>query len=133
MMYYHTVAGWMLGYFVKSVSGTCEGRDTAAINGVLKMGRAGDWSCHLIEHEMSAQWDIAHGAGLACITPIWMRYVYEEDIEIFAKLGVNVFGLDYDFDNPKATAEETIRRFEAFFKSLGMPTRIRDFRFNRAG
>ena len=98
-----------------------------AINGVLKMGRAGDWSCHLIEHEMSAQWDIAHGAGLACITPIWMRYVYEEDIEIFAKLGVNVFGLDYDFDNPKATAEETIRRFEAFFKSLGMPTRIRDF------
>lgn len=98
-----------------------------AINGVLKMGRAGDWSCHLIEHEMSAQWDIAHGAGLAVITPVWMRYVYEEDIEIFAKLGVNVFGLDYDFDNPKATAEETIRRFEAFFRSLGMPSRIRDF------
>lgn len=98
-----------------------------AINGVLKMGRAGDWSCHLIEHEMSAQWDIPHGAGLAVITPVWMRYVYEEDIQIFAKLGVNVFGLEYNFDNPKATAEETIRRFEVFFQSLGMPTRISQF------
>lgn len=98
-----------------------------AINGVLKMGRAGDWSCHLIEHEMSAQWDIPHGAGLAVITPVWMRYVYEEDIQIFAKLGVNVFGLEYNFDNPKATAEETIRRFEQFFQSLGMPTRISQF------
>lgn len=98
-----------------------------AINGVLKLGRAGDWSCHLIEHEMSAQWDIPHGAGLAVITPVWMRYVYEEDVNLFAKLGVNVFGLSYDFDNPKATAEETIRRFEAFFRGLGMPQRIRDF------
>lgn len=98
-----------------------------AINGILKMGRAGDWSCHLIEHEMSAQWDIPHGAGLAVITPVWMRYVYEEDIQIFAKLGVNVFGLEYDFDNPRATAEETIFRFEQFFQSLGMPTRISQF------
>ena len=98
-----------------------------AINGILKMGRAGDWSCHLIEHEMSAQWDIPHGAGLAVITPVWMRYVYEEDIQIFAKLGVNVFGLEYDFDDPKATAEETIRRFEQFFQSLGMPTHISQF------
>lgn len=98
-----------------------------AINGILKMGRAGDWSCHLIEHEMSAQWDIPHGAGLAVITPVWMRYVYEEDIQIFARLGVNVFGLEYDFDNPKTTAEETIRRFEVFFQGLGMPTRISQF------
>ena len=46
----------------------------------------------------------------------------------FAKLGVNVFGLSYDFDDPKATAIETINRFEAFFKSLGMPSRLRDFK-----
>ena len=98
-----------------------------AINGIIRFGRSGDWSCHLIEHEMSAEWDIAHGAGLAVITPVWMRYVYEEDIPLFAKLGVNVFGLSYDFDNPKATAEETIRRFENFFRSLGMPSRIREF------
>ena len=59
---------------------------------------------------------------------IQMRYVYESDIPLFAKLGVNVFGLSYDFDDPKATAIETINRFEAFFKSLGMPSRLRDFK-----
>ena len=99
-----------------------------AINGIIRFGRSGDWSCHLMEHEMSAQWDVAHGAGLACITPVWMRYVYESDIPLFAKFGVNVFGLSYDFDDPKATAIETINRFEAFFKSLGMPSRLRDFK-----
>ncbi len=98
-----------------------------AINGIIRFGRQGDWSCHLIEHEMSAQWDIAHGAGLACITPVWMRYVYEDNIALFAKLGVNVFNLPYDFDNPKATAEATIDKFAEFFRSLGMPTCLRDF------
>ena len=39
-----------------------------------------------------------------------------------------MFGLSYDFDDPKATAIETINRFEAFFKSLGMPSRLRDFK-----
>lgn len=98
-----------------------------AINGILRMGRIGDWSCHLIEHEMSAEWDIAHGAGLAVVTPIWMRYVYRNDIPLFAKLGVNVFGLSYDFDNPERTALQTIDRVEAFFHSLNLPKRIRDF------
>jgi len=99
-----------------------------AINGVLRFGRRGDWTSHLIEHEMSAQWDIAHGAGLAVIMPVWMRFVVEDNVELFAKLGVNVFNLPYNEEDPMATAMETIERFEEFFRSLGMPSHIREFR-----
>ena len=47
-----------------------------AINGVMKVGRQGDWASHGLAHELSGQWDVAHGAALAVIFPAWMRYVH---------------------------------------------------------
>ena len=46
-----------------------------ALNGILATGKSFMWSCHYIEHELSAYYDITHGAGLAVITPKWMRYI----------------------------------------------------------
>ena len=48
---------------------------TIAHNDLLSTGRIGDWASHQIEHEISAIYDLAHGAGLAIVLPAWMKYV----------------------------------------------------------
>lgn len=97
------------------------------ISGLLRLGLVGDWACHLIEHEMSTEWDIPHGAGLAVITPVWMTYVYKQNIPLFAKFAVDAFGIEYDFEHPERTAVDGIAALRDFFNRLGMPARIRDF------
>ena len=95
---------------------------TIAHNNVIGVGRDQDWGTHAIEHELSALYDCAHGAGLAVISPAWMKFVYKHDVMRFAQFAVRVWGCDMDFSNPEATALEGISRFEGFLKSIGMPT-----------
>lgn len=98
-----------------------------AISGILRMGLKGDWACHLMEHEMSTEWDIPHGLGLAIITPVWMRYMYKHNIPQFAKLAVEVFNIEYDYDNPESTVLKGIDALSDWFVSIGMPRTIREF------
>lgn len=93
-----------------------------AHNGFTGIGRIADWACHLIEHEMSAYYDIAHGRGLTVITPAWMKYVYRENIPLFERFGRCVMGVDSKTAEPEQAALEGILRLENLFKSLGMPT-----------
>ena len=76
---------------------------TLAHNGLVGTGRIGDWASHAIEHELSAMYDVAHGAGLAVVFPAWMKYVYKHNVNRFAQFAVNVFNVDYDFANPERT------------------------------
>lgn len=92
-----------------------------AHNDLCGVGREQDWSSHGIEHELSALYDVAHGAGLAVIFPAWMKYVMHHDINRFAQMAVRVWGCEMDFANPEATALEGIKRLEGFWKSLGLP------------
>jgi len=55
-----------------------------AHNNLLGQGRAQDWSCHAMEHELSARYDVPHGAGLAVVTPAWMRYLHGDHPALFA-------------------------------------------------
>ena len=97
-----------------------------AHNNILGVGRDQDWATHNIEHELSALYDCAHGAGLAVISPAWMKYVYKHDVNRFAQFAVRVWGCEMNFANPETTALEGIARFENFLKSLGMPTNFTD-------
>lgn len=98
-----------------------------AISGLLRIGLVGDWACHLMEHEMSTEWDIPHGLGLAIITPVWMRYVYKNDVNLFAKLATEAFHIEYDYDNPERTALQGIDALSCWFRSMGMPRTIREY------
>lgn len=97
-------------------------------NGLTGIGRKnnGDWSSHFIEHELSGEFNVAHGAGLAVILPAWMKYVYNENLPLFSKWATRVMGVSYDFSNPALTVMEAIRRLEIFFHFLGVPTRMSD-------
>lgn len=92
-----------------------------AHNDLVGVGREQDWASHGIEHELSALYDVAHGAGLAVIFPAWMKYVYKQDVNRFAQIAVRVWGCEMDFQDPEATALEGIKRLEEFWSSLGLP------------
>ncbi|MBO5531880.1 MAG: iron-containing alcohol dehydrogenase [Fibrobacter sp.] len=94
---------------------------TVAHNGVVGCGRSQDWNSHAIEHELSALYDCAHGAGLAVIMPAWMEYVVDHNVMRFAQMATRVFGCQMNFENPKATALEGIKAFRKFLHSIGMP------------
>lgn len=86
----------------------------------------GDWSCHQLEHELSAMFGVAHGAGLAAVWASWARYVYKENPHRFAQLATNVFNIPYNYENVEATARAGIAAMESFFHHIGMPTNIHE-------
>ena len=92
-----------------------------AHNNIVGVGRDQDWASHALEHELSALYDCAHGAGLAVIAPAWMKFVYKHDVNRFAQFAVRVWGCDMNFADPEITALEGIDRFEKFLVSIGMP------------
>lgn len=117
---------------------------TLAHNGIAGCGlgipgkRDGDWSCHGLEHELSAlNTSITHGAGLAVVFPAWMRYVWKNHPERFLTFGREIFGIepvDPELDDFSDIDEEitperaehdaveaTIDALRDFFVSMGMP------------
>jgi hypothetical protein len=97
-----------------------------AHNGLLGTGRTGDWASHMIEHELSGIYDVAHGAGLAVVIPAWMEYVYNEDLNRFVQYAVRVWGVDGCFGEPQRIALEGIARTKDFFRRIGLPVSLKD-------
>ena len=95
-----------------------------AHNNIVGVGREQDWNSHGIEHELSAKYDCAHGAGLAVIMPAWMKFVYKHDIMRFCQMATRVFGVKMDFSDPEKTALEGSGAFRAFLTSIGMPSTL---------
>lgn len=93
---------------------------TLALNGLTGSGKAGAWSCHPIEHELSAFYDITHGIGLAILTPRWMDYVLSEaTAPKLAQYARNVWGIN-EIDDMTA-AEQGIQATYDYFKACGIP------------
>lgn len=88
-------------------------------NGLNHLGNAngGDWACHQMEHELSAKYDVAHGAGLTAVWSSWARFVMDAAPAKFEKLGAVLFGTK--------TADEAIDAMEAFFLSVDMPVTLK--------
>ncbi len=97
---------------------------TLSHNNITGDRTKGDWSCHDLEHELSGIYDVPHGAGLAAIWSTWAKFVLPQNPERFARLAVNVMNVENDPTNPTATALKGIEKFDEFFASVGMPTRI---------
>ena len=101
-----------------------------AHDNTLGVGREQDWGSHMIEHELSSKYDVSHGAGLAVIFPVWMKYVYKKDLNRFAQFAMRVFDVEYRVEDPEWTVLEAIKRLSAFFESIGLPTTLRGLGIN---
>jgi len=93
----------------------------AAHNNSVGVGRSQDWTSHIIEHELSAEYDVAHGAGLAVVMPAVMEYNLHHNVMRFAQVAVRVWGCQMDFENPENTARAGIKAFRDYLVSIGMP------------
>ncbi len=96
-----------------------------AINGFVMGGKRQAWSCHPIEHELSAIYDITHGLGLAILTPRWMTYTLDDTTASkFYQFGCNVFGIDPSLD-PMDVGIKSIEMISSFlFKTLELPSTL---------
>ena len=92
-----------------------------AHNNSCGVGRSQDWNSHNIEHELSALYDCAHGAGLAVTMPAVFKYVMNHNVMRFAQVASRVWGCQMDFEHPEVTALEGINALQTFLTSLGMP------------
>lgn len=97
-----------------------------ALNSMLSCGKRGDWVTHAIEHGISAIYDLTHGAGLAIITPNWMNYVLQNDNnEKFTALAKNIWNI-HNIDDQTKLAKAGIVATKTFFKSMDMPTTLKE-------
>ena len=97
-----------------------------AHNNCCGVGRDQDWASHDLEHELSALYDCAHGAGLAVVFPAWMEYNMKHDVMRFAQVANRVWGCAMDFQHPEITAKAGIAAFRTFLKSIGMPQTMQE-------
>ncbi|MGI6377637.1 MAG: iron-containing alcohol dehydrogenase [Bacilli bacterium] len=95
---------------------------TVAHNALFETGRIADWASHGIEHELSAEYDLSHGLGLAIIVPAWMKYVYRHNVPLFARYARKVY--DVSIEDDEKAALEGIKKTQAFFESLGAETSL---------
>ena len=96
-----------------------------AINGFVNGGKQQEWSCHPIEHEISAIYDITHGLGLAILAPRWLEYCLDETtVSKYYQYGTNVFSIDPLLD-PMTVAKKSIAMTANFlFKTLGLASTL---------
>ena len=94
---------------------------TWAINTFVKAGKSHEWSCHPLEHELSAIYDITHGLGLAILTPRFLSYcLNEENVDKYVQFGINVFDIDRNLP-PMEIAKLSIEKLsDFFFNTLGL-------------
>ena len=97
---------------------------SVAHNNFLDAGRSADWGSHRIEHELSAQYNITHGEGMAVVFTAWTKYMAEVKPWRLALLASRVYGKDaYDFDE-RERALLLSEELEKFFKGLGVKTKL---------
>lgn len=98
---------------------------TIGLNHLLTVGKGGAWSCHPMEHELSAYYDITHGVGLAILTPAWMDYILSDRTAArFAMYARNVWDINEPDD--KTAAKSAIEKTRAFFQECGLPSTLRE-------
>lgn len=88
-----------------------------ALNNLICSGTNQDWATHGVEHELSGIYDIPHGAGLAIITPRWMKAVLDQKLSKVAHYGRRIWNLD---GKDNEVANKAIKKTHEFFRSLGI-------------
>jgi hypothetical protein len=97
-----------------------------AHNDLTECGTEKDFATHRLEHELSAEYGVTHGAGLAAIWPSWARYMMPRHLNRFVQFAVNVMGVTNDFAHPDETAEKGIQTLEEWYHQIGMPINLHE-------
>lgn len=98
---------------------------TIAHNNLLGVGREQSWACHALEHELSAVYDVPHGAGLAVIVPAYLEAMVPHNPGIFAQWATNVMGVSPN-RNTAEVIREGLHRLRTWYRGLGLPQNMQE-------
>lgn len=98
---------------------------TLAHNGLCGVGKVEDWASHRLEHEISAIYDVAHGAGLAVIVPAWMKFVAKKNPDKLWRFAINVMSVNPAGKSTDEIIEEGISELMHFYHDLGLTTNLK--------
>ncbi len=97
-----------------------------ALNGLTPAGTAGgSFPNHMIEHSLSALYNVAHGAGLAVVIPAWMKWHKEQNIKQYERFAKEIFD--------ETSADKGIELLESWFAKIGAPVTLKDAGIPREG
>ena len=99
---------------------------TMGLNKILAVSKTQDWEVHMIEHQLGAYTDCAHGIGLAIISPAYYRYIFRDGLHKFVCYAKHIWGVEDHGQGDEAIALEGIARLEAFIQELGIPATLRE-------
>ena len=98
-----------------------------AHNGQLELGRVPDWASHRIEHELSGQYNITHGEGMAVVLIAYTKYMADKLPKKMAQLANRVFDIDYNNYTEKEMVLMLSEKLKEFFKKLNLKTNLTEF------
>ncbi len=99
---------------------------TMAENRIIKLGKACDFQCHQMEHQLGAYTNCNHGEGLAVLHPAYYRHIYEAGLPKFVRFATRVWGISQDGKTDKELARAGVEALADFIQELGMPTTLRE-------
>ena len=98
---------------------------TIGLNTITGLSKQQDWEVHMIEHQLGAYTDCAHGAGLAAISPAYYRYIYPFGIDKFVRFAKNVWDIDVGALSKEDAANAGIKKIEEFIALIGLPSSLK--------
>ena len=99
---------------------------TMGLNKIVGLSKTQDWEVHMIEHQLGAYTDCAHGLGLAISSPAYYRCIYRDGLHKFVRYAKRIWGVEDYGQGDEAIALEGINRLEAFIHELGIPATLRE-------
>lgn len=99
---------------------------TLSENRLIKLGKKGDFGCHLIEHQLGAYTDCNHGQGMAVLQPVYYRHMYKDGLKKFARFAVNVWHVPNEGRSEAEMAEKGIEKLTEFIHEIGLPATLRE-------
>lgn len=99
---------------------------TLSENRLIKLGKKGDFGCHLIEHQLGAYTDCNHGQGMAVLQPVYYRHMYKDGLKKFARFAANVWNVPNEGRSEAEMAEKGIEKLTEFIHEIGLPATLRE-------
>ena len=99
---------------------------TLSENRLIKLGKKGDFECHLMEHQLAAYTDCNHGQGMAVLHPVYYRHIYRDGLKKFVRFARNVWEIPGEGKSEEALAEAGIDALADFIREIGLPTTLRE-------
>ena len=99
---------------------------TLAHNGLCGVGKVEDWASHRLEHEISAFYDVAHGAGLAVMIPAWMTFCASRNPDKLWRFAINVMSVNPSGKTTDEIIDEGISELKNFYHDLGLVTNLKE-------